>query len=171
MTFSSGPGLGLIAAFLVLLIDQITKWWVISVMTPPREIVITPFFNLVMVWNRGISFGLFNNGGANAWFLSAVALAIVVFLGIWLLKTGGRLLPGGLGLVIGGALGNVIDRVFREPRAVADFLDFHWTGYHWPAFNVADAAITVGAAILVYDSLFMGAEKHKNGSLDHEKND
>ncbi len=170
--FTSGPGLGLVWAGLVILIDQITKWWIVSsVMSPPQEIQITPFFNLVMVWNRGISFGLFNDSGANAWFLSALALGIVAVLGSWLRKAPGRLLPVALGMVIGGALGNVIDRVFRDAHAVADFLDFHWNGYHWPAFNVADAAIAVGAAILVYDSLFPGAEKNKNGALDHEENE
>lgn len=172
MSFTSGPGLGLTAAALVLLIDQVSKWWVISfVMSPPRDIEITPFFNLVMVWNRGISFGLFNDSGASVWFLSAIALGIVAVLGVWLRRTPGRLLPCALGLIIGGALGNVIDRIFRETHAVADFLDFHMAGYHWPAFNAADAAIAMGAAILVYDSLFPGAEKNKNSPLDHEKNE
>ncbi len=146
--FTSGPGLGLIWAGLVILIDQITKWWIISgLMSPPQEIQITPFFNLVMVWNRGISFGLFNDSGTNAWLLSAIALGIVAILGTWLRQAPGRLLPGALGGVIGGALGNVIDRIFRDTHAVADFLDFHWSGYHWPAFNVADTAIALGPGI------------------------
>ncbi len=155
---------GLAAAALVLGLDQGTKWWILEiVMQPPRVIPLTPFFNLVLGWNRGVSFGLFNSDSAlNLWLLPFVALAIVVALLIWLSRVDGLLLGYAIGMVIGGAIGNVIDRLFRDQHAVADFLDFHLAGYHWPAFNLADTGITVGAAILIIDSLFMKPEKPKN---------
>ncbi|MEE9545305.1 MAG: signal peptidase II [Rhodospirillales bacterium] len=155
---------GLAAAALVLGLDQGTKWWILEiVMQPPRVIPLTPFFNLVLGWNRGVSFGLFNSDSAlNLWLLPFVALAIVVVLLIWLSRVDGLLLGYAIGMVIGGAIGNVIDRLFRDQHAVADFLDFHLAGYHWPAFNLADTGITVGAAILIIDSLFMKPEKPKN---------
>lgn len=155
---------GLAAAALVLGLDQGTKWWILEiVMQPPRVIPLTPFFNLVLGWNRGVSFGLFNSDSAlNLWLLPFVALAIVVALLIWLSRVDGLLLGYAIGMVIGGAIGNVVDRLFRDQRAVADFLDLHLAGYHWPAFNLADTGITVGAAILIIDSLFMKPEKPKN---------
>ena len=151
-------------AALVLGLDQGTKWWILEiVMQPPRVIPLTSFFNLVLGWNRGVSFGLFNSDSAlNLWLLPFVALAIVVALLIWLSRVDGLLLGYAIGMVIGGAIGNVVDRLFRDQRAVADFLDLHLAGYHWPAFNLADTGITVGAAILIIDSLFMKPEKPKN---------
>jgi len=130
------------------------------VMKPPHVIEVTSFFNLVMGWNRGISFGFFNNDSPlNSWVLPLVTLLIVCFLVVWLARAGGVMICMSLGLIIGGALGNLIDRL--RYGAVADFLDFHAFGYHWPAFNVADSAITVGACMLVWDSLFAGAKPSK----------
>ncbi len=162
MKSSSGPRLGLVVAILVILFDQATKWWIMAVvMQPPRIIPVTPFFNIVMGWNRGISFGLFAGDSAiNVWILSLVALAIVAALVVWLCRVQGAWLASAIGLVIGGALGNVVDRL--RFGAVADFLDFYVVGYHWPAFNLADSGITVGVAMLVLDSLFMHEEKPKN---------
>jgi signal peptidase II len=152
------PGLGLAATVVVL--DQLSKWAIMGLMRPPRVIEITPFFNLVVGWNRGVSFGLFNNDSPlNAWVLVLVALVIVVVLMIWLSKTDRLPIVVGLGLVIGGAIGNVIDRL--RFGAVFDYLDFHAFGFHWPAFNVADSAITVGAILLVVDSLFVHPEPRK----------
>ena len=147
---------GLLLAVLVIVVDQATKLWIVDgVMVPPRAIEVTSFFNIVMVWNRGISFGLFNNGSPlNALILPALALAIVAVLLFWLWRADGRLTPIALGSIIGGALGNVIDRL-RYDGAVADFLDFHVAGHHWPAFNVADAAIVVGVALLALDLLVL----------------
>lgn len=155
-------GLGL--AILVFGIDQLTKWWILnSVMQPPRVVRVTPFFNLVMGWNRGISFGMFNQDSpANAWVLTAIAAVIVVILLVWLRRADRQLVVIGIGLVIGGALGNAVDRL--RFGAVADFLDFHAAGVHWPAFNAADTAITVGAALLLADALFSRPEKPKNRS-------
>lgn len=162
MRSSNGLRLGLVVAIVVIVFDQATKWWIMAmVMQPPRIIPVTPFFNLVMGWNRGISFGLFDGDSAvNVWILPLVALAIVAALVAWLRRVQGVWLASAIGLVIGGALGNVVDRL--RFGAVADFLDFHVAGYHWPAFNVADSGITVGVTMLVLDSLFLGGEKPKN---------
>lgn len=158
--------LRLAVAASALVLDQASKWWILThVMQPPRIIPVTPFFNLVLGWNRGVSFGLFAVGAEiGAWFLPALALAIVAGLAVWLWRTESGLVAGALGLIVGGALGNVVDRL-RFDGAVADFLDLHAFGYHWPAFNVADSAITVGAMILVAESLFGGADrlKHRGG--------
>lgn len=145
--------LGLVIAALTVALDQLSKWAALEVLDlPGGAIQVTPFFNLVMVWNRGVSFGMFNSAGALApWFLAGLALAVVVGLVIWLQRADQVLTGLGLGLIIGGALGNVIDRV--RFGAVVDFLDFHALGYHWPAFNLADSAICVGALLLLADGL------------------
>ena len=145
---------GLAVAAVVLIADVISKWVILDhVMQPPRTIEVTGFFNLVMVWNPGVSFGLFGGSGeVGRWVLSVLALAISAFLLNWLRQLDRRLPALAIGMVIGGAIGNVIDRV--RFGAVADFLDFHALGYHWPAFNIADSAITVGVALLVIDQLF-----------------
>ncbi|MEE9316713.1 MAG: signal peptidase II [Rhodospirillales bacterium] len=150
---------GLTLALAVLVVDQITKWWIVfTVMQPPRVIPVTPFFNLVMGWNQGISFGMLDSDfQAMAWILSLVAVAISAALGVWLYRADRLRVALSIGLVIGGAVGNVIDRV--RWGAVADFLDLHWAGYHWPAFNVADSAITIGALVLILDSLFVREKK------------
>jgi signal peptidase II len=146
--------LGGITAVFTCLSDQATKWWVLeSIMQPPRVIPVTSFFNLVLTWNNGISFGLFNNGSnLNALILSLLAIVIVIFLIMWLRKSETKRVAIGLGLIIGGAIGNIIDRGLHG--AVVDFLDFHINSYHWPAFNIADSCITIGAMVLVFDSLF-----------------
>jgi signal peptidase II len=158
----SGLRLGLPLAALIVVLDQLSKWWIVEVvMQPPRVIPVLPFFNIVMGWNRGVSFGLFNEKSVlSQWFLPVLALVIVAALVVWLYRSEHRYTAVALGLVIGGALGNVIDRLHYG--AVADFLDVHAFGYHWPAFNVADSAITVGAVMLVLESLFGGAEKNNN---------
>lgn len=157
---------GFSLAVLAACLDQATKWIIVyHVMDPPRRIEVTSFFNLVMGWNRGVSFGLFNNDSPmTVWVLSIVAIVIIAGLSFWLIRATHPLLGIGLGLVIGGAVGNLIDR-FRF-GAVADFLDFHVMGYHWPAFNVADAAITVGACCLLVETLFLQENKRNlsNGS-------
>jgi signal peptidase II len=144
--------LGLVVAGLVVVLDQLTKWAVLSWLDQP--IALTPFFNLVLVWNRGVSFGMFDSDGALApWLLSSLALAVTVALLVWLRRVEHPLTAVGLGLIVGGAVGNVIDRV--RFGAVVDFLDVHAAGWHWPAFNVADSAICVGAALLLADGLLM----------------
>ena len=156
----SHTAFGLIVAAVVILLDQLSKWWILDVvMQPvPHVVEVTPFFNLVMAWNTGVSFGTFGSSYAfMPYVLSAVALAIVVALLLWLRQADRRFVALALGMVIGGAIGNVIDR-FRF-GAVADFLDFHIGGWHFWAFNVADSGISVGVALLVLDGLFAGREK------------
>ena len=153
--------LGGLIAGLVILIDQVSKWWLLTgLMAQPQVIELTSFFNIVSAWNRGVSFSLFHNEAASGPFiLSAVAIAISVGLMIWLTRISHSLAATGIGLVIGGALGNVIDRL--RFGAVFDFLDVYWGSYHWPAFNLADSAITIGVVLLLWDGLFHGAERGK----------
>jgi len=150
---------GLSLAALVISLDQLSKWWITDfIMQPPRIIPVTPFFNLVLGYNRGVSFGIFDSHFPfNQWLLSLVALAITAALVIWLARADKPWLVVTLGLIIGGAIGNVIDRLVDG--AVIDFLDFHWGTHHWPAFNVADTGITMGAAALILDSLFVRGGK------------
>ena len=140
-------------AIVVIILDQMTKWWILtSVMAPPQRIPVTGIFDLVLVYNRGVSFGLL--GGAPSWATAALivfALLLSMVLCIWMWRADSLLLGTALGFVVGGALGNVIDRFLHG--AVVDFLDFHAAGYHWPAFNIADSAITIGVLILIIDSL------------------
>ena len=143
--------IGLVASAIIVALDQVTKWLIReSVLETIRRIEVTGFFNIVEVWNRGVSFGLLAND--SAWtphLLSALALAIATVLLFWLRKAENRLLALALGIVIGGAVGNVIDRIIWG--SVFDFLDFHIGGYHWPAFNVADSAISVGVVLILVD--------------------
>ncbi len=145
-------GLGISAVIIAL--DQLSKWWITDVvMQPPASIPVLPFFNIVLAYNRGVSFGMFAAGSdAGKWMLVGVAGIITVFLLHWLHKATNRLNIWALGLIIGGAIGNVTDRI--AIGAVVDFLDFHAFGYHWPAFNVADISIFIGAALLIVESLF-----------------
>lgn len=143
---------GLAIAGLVVVLDQLTKWAILTWLD--RAVALTPFFNLVVVWNRGVSFGMLDSASRlGPWILSGLALAVVVLLLGWLRRVDHPLTSAGLGLIIGGAIGNVIDRV--RFGAVIDFLDFHALGWHWPAFNVADSAIFVGAVLLLVDGLLM----------------
>jgi len=150
-----GPAaIGLVLAVLVLVLDQASKMAIYRVvMDPPRVIEVTGFLNLVLVWNPGISFGLLGEGSAvQTWVLAAFGTIVAGGVIAWLVLGGpARLTAVGAGLVAGGALGNVIDRL--RFGAVMDFVDVHAYGWHWPAFNVADAAITVGVIGLLLDSL------------------
>ena len=165
----SEPGrlrrLGLGLAFATMALDQLTKWWIVNfVMNPPSVIEVTPFFNLVLGLNRGVSFGMFSSdSNLSRWLLTALALAIVCALAVWLWRAEKPWLAVALGLIIGGAIGNVIDRAMVG--AVVDFLDFHVADYHWPTFNVADMGITCGAAVLIWDSVF----GYQRDNFDGEK--
>ena len=144
--------MGLVAATLI--VDQATKQLLLGYLVKAGAMVpvIDGFFRLVVVWNRGVSFGLMSGDGAlPPWVLSAVAIAVCVALFIWLRRTDRALTAWGIGLVMGGAIGNVIDRA--RWGAVFDFADFHVGRWHWPAFNVADSAIVVGVALMLIDSL------------------
>lgn len=157
----------------LVILDQLSKWavseflmrtdgeslglwsWIVS--APERldfgRVEVLPFFNLVMVWNQGVSFGLFNQDtDYGPLMLVALALVISAGFGVWLFRSTSILQMAGLAMVIGGAIGNVIDRL--RFGAVMDFLDVHAFGYHWPAFNVADSAIVIGVGVLMVHALF-----------------
>jgi signal peptidase II len=162
-----GPrsGLGLVVAGAVFAVDRANKHWLVDVydLTSRGVIELTGFLDLVMVWNRGISYGLFEqDGDLGRAVLVALAVVLSVVLVIWLARTRARAVAVGLGLILGGALSNPVDRLIWG--AVADFYRLHLFGYSWYVFNVADGAIVAGAAILLYLSLDFGhksAEKRR----------
>ncbi len=133
----------------IILVDQATKAWVLGQFFLHETRPVTEFFNLVLVFNSGAAFSfLAGAGGWQKWFFVILALAISAWLLVMLRQhTTERLLPAALSLVLGGAIGNVIDRLRFD--AVVDFLDFHVAGWHWPAFNIADSAITAGVALML----------------------
>lgn len=141
----------LVAATLVA--DQVSKQLLLGVLLNAGAAVpiFDGFFRLVVVWNRGVSFGMLGGDQVPPWILSAVAIAVCAGLFIWLRRVGQKFTGWGIGLVIGGAIGNVIDRA--RWGAVFDFADFHVGQWHWPAFNVADSAIVVGVGLMLFDSL------------------
>ncbi|HEV8389218.1 MAG TPA: signal peptidase II [Dongiaceae bacterium] len=144
---------------LVVLLDQVSKFLVFRVlMELETEITVLPVFTLVKRYNTGISFSILATDHAvGPWIFALLATIIAFGLLIWLSQTADRLPAIGLALVVGGAIGNVIDRV-RE-GAVMDFLLFHWHDLAWPAFNLADSAITIGVALLIYDGVFGGRKR------------
>jgi signal peptidase II len=151
-------GRWLALAALVLVLDQISKTWVLANFRLMDRQIVTSFFNLVLVFNAGASFSfLADAGGWQKWFFVVLALGISLWL-LSLLKKHAheRLMPAALSLILGGAIGNVVDRLRFD--AVVDFLDFHLAGYHWPAFNVADSAIFVGVALMLWHQFRFGKE-------------
>lgn len=156
---------GIVAAVIALVLDQATKLWLLFVFELGRKgaVQVTPFFDLVLAWNTGISYGLFQQDGPiGAAVLLGFKVIAVIALAIWMARSKTRLATIGLGLIIGGAIGNAIDRVAYG--AVVDFALFHiqWGGktLNWYVFNIADAAIVVGVAALLYDS-FRGPDAVK----------
>jgi len=146
--------LGLLAGVVVLVADQASKYWVLHGIDLPEigQIVLLPVLNLTFVRNTGVTFGLLT--GYGAWshlVLAAVALAVVAALGVWLRRAESALVAGSLGAIAGGAIGNVIDRL--RYGSVVDFIDAHIGAWHWYVFNVADAAIVCGVALLVLENL------------------
>ena len=160
----------------VILCDQMSKWmvtelimrneqsdivfnfwrWMIDPPVKPEymSFEILPFYNIVLVWNYGVSFGMFNNHSPeNALLLSGISAVIAFVLMLWMLDTKSKFLGIALALVIGGAFGNIIDRL--RFGAVIDFIDVHAAGYHWPAFNLADSCIVVGIAAIIIHSVFI----------------
>ncbi len=170
-------------AFTIIILDQISKWlvtenifrpkilnqnglsiidWYFSAPTiiPYGNIKITSFFNIVMAWNSGVSFSMFSNSGEYMpYILIAVALGICGMFAVWLWRATSHLHGICYALIIGGALGNVLDRA--RFGAVIDFLDFHALGYHWPAFNIADMAVVTGVSLLIIVSLFFEIKMKK----------
>lgn len=139
---------------LVIVLDHLTKWWVSSTMDYQQTIPVFSFFSFVLVHNYGAAFNfLADAGGWQRWFFIGIGIVATVII-VRLLRTHAHesRMALGLALVLGGALGNVIDRAVLG--YVVDFLYFHYQGFAWPAFNVADSAISVGAALLIWDSFF-----------------
>ncbi|MGE5261089.1 MAG: signal peptidase II [Actinomycetota bacterium] len=162
-----GPvsALGLSVATLVVLIDQANKAWMLYVydLGARGTVTITPFFDLVLVWNQGISYGLLpQEGMLGRVGLILFALGASLALTVWLASLTSKLAAVSIGLIIGGAIGNAIDRVVYG--AVADFFSFHAFGLEWYIFNIADTAIVAGVVGLLYDSLFRGHKKVGNPS-------
>ncbi|MBL8709460.1 MAG: signal peptidase II, partial [Rhodospirillaceae bacterium] len=123
-------------------------------------IEILPSLNIVMAWNTGVSFSMLRDTGP--WLLAGLAIAVSLGLLAWLVRLAEPLPAYGIGLVVGGAIGNVIDR-FRF-GAVFDFIDFYVGDWHWPAFNLADSAISIGVALLLFDGLFHDRDRGKNSA-------
>ena len=147
------PLLWLAFALLVVLLDQFFKIVIVRSFTYGESRPVTSFFNLVLVYNKGAAFSfLADAGGWQRWFFTGLGIVVGAFI-VWLLyrHTGQRLFCFAVSLILGGAVDNVIDRVVYGH--VVDFLDFYVGRYHWPAFNVADCAITVGAVLLIVDEL------------------
>jgi signal peptidase II len=149
--------LGLMLVLWVFALDQLTKFWILKVINlderPPIQIM--PFADLAMAWNEGVSYGLLTTNAQMV--LVVMSLVITCVLWLWLARTETPLSASALGLIIGGALGNALDRVLHG--AVADFVHLHWGSWSWYIFNVADVAIVAGVVLLVYD----GFRPHSSG--------
>jgi signal peptidase II len=152
----------LLIAAAVVVLDQASKHVAVAMLADQPPVAVTPFFNLLLVYNRGAAFSFL--AGAGGW-QRELFTGIAIVASIWIVYLLRRypqqsLFCLALSLVLGGAIGNVIDRL--SISAVVDFLDFHAFGWHWPAFNVADSAITCGAALLIWDGLRSSSQPEKN---------
>ena len=140
----------------VILLDQLSKWFVASHMAPYESLYVLPVFNIALLHNTGAAFSMLAGAsGWQRWFFVALAVLVSGGISVWLARmpaAGDRLVAAGLALVVGGAVGNVVDRLTQG--YVVDFLQFHWHEWYFPAFNAADSAITVGAALLILEGLF-----------------
>ncbi len=157
---------GLTFAVLAFLGDQGFKLMMLGVFDmqswPYRRIEITPFFDIVLAWNRGISYGWFTqHSEAGRWLLIGITTLITIGLWLWLARQTRPLPAAGIGLIMGGAAANIMDRLIHG--AVADFFWFHFGRFSWYVFNLADVAIVAGAAILLYDSFTSDAREERTG--------
>jgi signal peptidase II len=149
-------------SLIVIVLDQATKQWFESSFMVYEVVNVLPFFNLTLVYNEGAAFSfLSDQSGWQRWFLAAVSAVVTTVLVIWLrgLRQQEQLTAISLSLIIGGAVGNLIDRVLFGH--VIDFLDFFVGQYHWPAFNIADSAIFIGVAVMIYEVVFDRGDKSK----------
>ena len=149
-------------AAVVLVLDQITKWIANTSMSLYQTIEVLPSFNFTLAYNYGAAFSfLADAGGWQRWFFTGLAAVFSIVIVIWLarLKTSAKLEAISLSLILGGAVGNLIDRLIYG--YVIDFLDVYYQSYHWPAFNIADSAICVGAVLLIWDSFKNNSEEAK----------
>lgn len=149
----------------VVLLDQLAKWAAVKYLIRHAEIALAPFLNLTLVFNRGAAFGFLNDaaGWQNLFFVAvaSIACAVIVYL-LWRLERDNRIVAVALALILGGAVGNLIDRLLNG--YVIDFIDVYYRNWHWPAFNVADSAITIGAVLLVFDTLRPSSHKQRVAS-------
>jgi signal peptidase II len=148
--------IGYLAAILTFVADQASKLFLLfGFELPMREpVALGPFVNLIVVWNRGISYGLFQQGtDLGRWLLIGLSIIATIGIGVWIGRAAGRVLTLALGLLAGGAVGNAVDRAVYG--AVFDFVQLQAGGYSWYVFNVADIAIVAGVIGLLYDSLFL----------------
>ena len=149
-------------SLLFLVVDQLTKHWVAGTFDLYESVAVMPYFNLTYVHNEGAAFSfLADQSGWQRWFFAAIATAACVLFSYWMAKTpaSNKVLGVGFALMLSGAMGNLIDRVLLG--YVIDFLDFYIGNAHWPAFNIADSAIFVGAALMIYDSFTSDSEDSK----------
>ena len=148
-------------SLLVVLLDQLSKQVVEMSLLVYETVAVAPFFNLTLAYNEGAAFSfLSDQGGWQRWFFAFTAILVTLVLTVWLSRLRGeRLLAVSLSLVIGGAVGNLIDRLTFGH--VIDFLDFYYGSYHWPAFNLADIAITCGVILLFFDALFGASARER----------
>jgi len=141
-------------SLLVVVLDQVTKVWIDSSLNYNQPLAVLPFFDLRLLYNEGAAWSfLATAGGWQRWFLTGLAIVVSIILVVWLSRLKQRycLLAVALALVLGGAVGNVIDRIIYG--YVIDFIDVYYNAWHWPAFNLADSAISLGAIILIIDAL------------------
>lgn len=152
---------GLLAAAILIAVDQLSKWWILEVFNLPEKqsVLLLPFFSLTMVWNKGISMGLPLGESLGKWGIIVLTGGITVWLVIWLRRSARLFEAAALTLIIGGAVGNVIDRFIHG--AVVDFIHLHAYGYSFYVFNVADSAISIGVVMLLIDSLRDGDKSPK----------
>ena len=151
----SNPRIGFLLAAIIIGLDQYTKVLATAELQYRVPVEITSWFDLMLAHNTGAAFSfLASAGGWQRWFLAGVAVAVSLFVAVWLtrLKPSEQVLGIALGLVLGGGLGNLIDRI--SLGYVVDFISWHYNDWYWPAFNIADSAICLGAVLLVWDSFF-----------------
>jgi len=150
---------------LVIVLDQLTKFWIMARFDEYEVLVVWPVFNLTLVYNTGAAFSFLSDaGGWQRWFFIGLASVVSLAMVLWMrqLQPRERLTGYGLSLVVGGAIGNVIDRIWLGK--VVDFLQWHWEGWYWPSFNIADSAITLGVILLLIDGLRAGPESQESAS-------
>jgi len=142
-------------SLLVVVLDQLSKYWVVASFAEYEVLRVWPVFNLTLVYNTGAAFSFLSDaGGWQRWFFVAVGVVVSAILVVWLtrLQARERLTALGLAFIIGGAVGNLIDRILLGK--VVDFLQWHWHDWYWPSFNLADSAITLGVVLLLIDGFF-----------------
>lgn len=147
-------------ALLVLFLDQLTKLLAVSMLPVHYFVPVFPFFNLFLTYNKGVSFSLFASDASHTPILLSI-FSIIICIGVcyWMYKEKNKTVQIGLSLILGGAIGNIIDRI--RLGSVIDFLDFHYVTYHWPAFNIADTAICIGAFLIFINLMFKKEEEKK----------